>query len=489
MPDTNDFSILKRGVDEWNQFRLENPDYTPDLSDAWLCEEYLAQAELSEVNLSGAQLYEADLRRANLDGASLISANLSKAKLRRASLVGATLREARLRQADLTGADLSGARLIQAELGQAVLRRADLVKADLNGADLRGADLAGADLSGALLVDTNLFKANLSSCRVYGVSAWDVDLTGAIQSNLIFTAADQEFEAHVGNLRLAQFMYLMMNNASIREAIDTLTTKVVLILGRFTADRIGVLDAVADKLRHHDYVPVLFDFDKPLSRDTQETITLLARMARFVIADITDPRCIPQELVSIVETLPSLPVQPLLEAGSQPWGMFDHVRQYPWVLPIVQYEHCQDLLKTLERRVLKNLEKKVEDLESRRSDLHSQPVRADIEAVAEEEYAPSEDLTDPHRLLTDEEIEELDGGGMNLTADEARLLEYLDNGGDPEMFQESEGEANADQESDDEELEDEEPEDDEDEEDVEDEDAEEIDDAARDSDKDDYIPF
>jgi len=32
---------------------------------------------------------------------------------------------------------------------------------------------------------------------------------------------------------------------------------------------------------------VLFDFEKLATRDTQETVTTLARMARFVIADIT----------------------------------------------------------------------------------------------------------------------------------------------------------------------------------------------------------
>jgi hypothetical protein len=37
--------------------------------------------------------------------------------------------------------------------------------------------------------------------------------------------------------------------------------------------------------RQRKYVPILFDFEKPKSRNTEETITLLARMARFVVAD------------------------------------------------------------------------------------------------------------------------------------------------------------------------------------------------------------
>jgi hypothetical protein len=62
----------------------------------------------------------------------------------------------------------------------------------------------------------------------------------------------------------------------------------VLILDRFTDERKVVLDALRDELRKRNYPPVLFDFDKPVSQTTDETITLLARMARFVIADISD---------------------------------------------------------------------------------------------------------------------------------------------------------------------------------------------------------
>jgi hypothetical protein len=55
-------------------------------------------------------------------------------------------------------------------------------------------------------------------------------------------------------------------------------------------ERKVVFDALRDELRERDYLPILFDFDKPASRNPDETITLLARMARFVIADISDAK-------------------------------------------------------------------------------------------------------------------------------------------------------------------------------------------------------
>src|SRR5437764_14393495 len=62
------------------------------------------------------------------------------------------------------------------------------------------------------------------------------------------------------------------------------------------SSRKAVLDAIGDELRKRNYSPVVFDFEKPANRDITETVSILSHMARFVIADITEPKSIPQEL-------------------------------------------------------------------------------------------------------------------------------------------------------------------------------------------------
>jgi hypothetical protein len=332
----------------------------------------LSEANLSGANLSGAYLYNAVLVRANLSGANLSEAKLSEANLIEANLSksnvrGAVLRLANLYQANFSRANLSGGNLIDANLIRA--NRANLSEANLSGANLNGANLSGANLSEALLREANLnganfSGANLSGCHIHGVSAWSLKLERAKQQNLVITR-ENEPEITVDDIEVAQFIYLLLNNKRINRVIDTITSKAVLILGRFTDERKTVLDALREELRKRDYLPILFDFAVPATRDITETVSLLARMARFIIADLTDPSSIPKELEAIVPTL-AVPVQPLLEGSSRPYAMFKDYWKYEWVLPVYRYEGLKPLLATLAEKVIVPAEGKVQALAERR---------------------------------------------------------------------------------------------------------------------------
>jgi hypothetical protein len=213
----------------------------------------------------------------------------------------------------------------------------------------------------ATLVGTNLEGADLTSGSVHGISVWDVKLKGAIQSNLVITPSNQSV-IQVDNLEVAQFVYLLLNNERVRHVIETITSKVVLILGRFTLERKAVLDAIRDALRKCDYLPILFDFEKPSSRTTVETVSTLAHMARFVAADLTDAKSVLQELQAIVPLSPSVVVQPLLLASQEEPGMWDFLRGYRSVLEAHRYSTQHTLLAELDRMVIAPAEAKAKEL-------------------------------------------------------------------------------------------------------------------------------
>ena len=301
-------ALLKKGVDAWKQWREKNPQLRPDLS--W-------------ANLQRANLSWHDLKRANLHGA------------------------------DLSGADLTGA---------------DLHGADLSWANLKRANMRGADLHASTLIETDLTGADLTACRVYGVSAWALKLERTTQRNLVITDWDQP-EIAVDNIEVAQFVFLLLHNEKIRDVIDTIGKKGVLLLGRFTEGRMEVLERLRDKLRDLGYVPMVFNFDKPETKDFTETVRLLANLSHFVIVDITNPRSTPLELQAAVPDY-MIPFVPILQNGEEPFAMFvDLQNKYDWVLkPVIGYSSADRLIEALEEKIVRPAEAKFNQLLTRRTE-------------------------------------------------------------------------------------------------------------------------
>ena len=319
-PNREHVSILKQGTAAWNDWRKAHPKIAPNLA---------------YINLRAFE--SVDLR-----GANLIGANLYKAFLQ-TDLSGADLRAAFLRQANLPSTQLRQAKLSGANLYMARLKRTDLTEATLIGADLRG----------ALLENTKLANADISGASIYGISVWDAKTDGLKQANLVVTPYGQP-QITVDNIEMAQFVYLLLRNSKIREAIDTISQKGVLILGRFTPERKAVLDAIRGRLRELGFLPMMFDFDKPRQRDFTETIKTLAGLSRFIIADITNPKSSPLELQA---TMPDymIPFVPIIQEDEEPFSMFQDLKQKygEWVLDVLEYDSADGLLDVLEPAVVR----------------------------------------------------------------------------------------------------------------------------------------
>jgi hypothetical protein len=175
---------------------------------------------------------------------------------------------------------------------------------------------------------------------------------------------------HVDNLDVAQFVYLLLSNERIRGVIDTITSKAVLILGRFTPpERKAVLDGLREKLREYDLLPIVFDFDRPTDKDYTETVQTLAGMSRFVIADVTNPKSTPLELEAIVKPF-KIPYLPIIDVSvdPQPFAMIvDLQRNFDWVLPTFAYTTKEELLDNLEIAIIHRAVAKHNELKQRKA--------------------------------------------------------------------------------------------------------------------------
>jgi|APTNR8051073442_1049403.scaffolds.fasta_scaffold12966_3 uncharacterized protein YjbI with pentapeptide repeats len=355
MPNPEHLKFFDRGKDRWNEWRKFSvryaPDFRPDLCKVRRPGADLCGFDLSNVDLHGADLFEADLSKTDLMGANLTEAMISSASLCESNLSTAKLDSANLFRADLTKADLS-----QASFRSANLTEAELCGANLSFAKFDQAKLIKADLEQAILVSTSLRGADLTFSHVYGISAWDLDCQNAIQDDLVITRRDQNLIT-VDNIQIAQFLYLLINNVEIRNALDAITTKVVLILGRFSSEHKPMLDSIRVAMRKKNFIPVMIDFSAPSNRDISETVSIIAHLARFVIADLTDPHSVPLELQRIIPQLPSVPIQPMIREGCHEFGMFRDLMRYPWVREPFIYSSAESVTNAMLTEMITAIDK------------------------------------------------------------------------------------------------------------------------------------
>lgn len=347
--------LIKEGSEIWNSWKIQNSNEEIDF-----CDVHLGDIKLSKIDLTGAKLDRIKLRWAYMREAKLTNASLVNADLRIIDLS-----KSDLRGADLSGSDLSGAYLRDADLSGANLSNANLLGANLDRANLKKANLKKANLRNAVLVNADLTEANLNGCRIYGTSVWNVNTKNSIQEGLIITAPGEP-EITIDNLKVAQFIYLILNNQEVRDVIDTIGNKGVLILGRFTQERKSVLDALRAELRKRNFIPILFDFEKPRHKDLTETVVTLAHLSKFVIADVTDAKSIPQELKAIVPNLPSLPIQPIILETEYEYSMFMDFAGYLSFLPPFRYKNIEHLFLSLEEKIIIPAINKANEIAERR---------------------------------------------------------------------------------------------------------------------------
>jgi hypothetical protein len=123
---------------------------------------------------------------------------------------------------------------------------------------------------------------------------------------------------------------------------------------------------LADELRKHNLLPIIFDFEPSKNRDLTETIKILAGLSLFVIVDLTKPKSAPQEVMATVPDY-RIPFVPILEEGECPYAMFRDLMKFDWVLkPLLTYRTEEVLLANFKNVILDRVWKKHVELQRKK---------------------------------------------------------------------------------------------------------------------------
>jgi hypothetical protein len=122
------------------------------------------------------------------------------------------------------------------------------------------------------------------------------------------------------------------------------------------------------KARRLPYLPIVFNFDKPATKDFTETVRLLAGLSKFVIADITNPKSAPLELQATIPEI-MVPFQPIIAQGGEPFTMLgDLQRKHDWVFKTLRYSSLDRLIETMDDEIIKPAGAKFKQLLAQRAE-------------------------------------------------------------------------------------------------------------------------
>lgn len=360
-----------------------------NFSNSDLLETSFSEANLRECDFSKSILVDCDLEKTNATGGRFIGASLSRssfknANLTRCDLSGSSLKGCKFSYAVLLKCILDNSRWDQCSLNEvqgshACAASAGFVACDLSKSTLDGLLAKDAKFKSCSFVQSNMIaaifvgssfldcrldyaiackcdfsSATIVACSIFGVSIWGSITDSTMQKNLIIRGG--AYNIIVNSLDYSFFLFQCMKNANFRKYFESTSEKLVLILGRFTDERMEVINAVRGALVSEGLIPVVFDFEKPDTQDLSEVVLSLALIARLTIVDLSDPKCAPHEIATIAPNVNS-PIASLIEAGQRPYAMFsDMLKRYPWVLDPHSYTSVQDVGQIVKGKLLPQCE-------------------------------------------------------------------------------------------------------------------------------------
>lgn len=313
--------IVMQGAKVWNPWHKQHPIEARFNRPSW----YRGHTKgMNDLDFSGMHFVKAEIFGAFAEGLNL----------RNAVFDGTVFEEGDFSRAYFCGATFRNTRFNKTTLTNAVFDGATFVNCNFNRVNLTGA---------------SFHVKEITETVVYGISAWDLQTSdGMKQSNLVI---EKTYELYsdliergavpmtVDDIELAQFVYYLSSHRRMRDTINILNTKGVLLLGRFKHGGLDRLYAMRKWLQQKGYSAMIFDFERPDNLDLIETVVTMAGLCKFVVADISGPS-VAVELDAILDRMR----KPILIIGELPATMPAMLAGKP---VLVDSEGASDLVKSL----------------------------------------------------------------------------------------------------------------------------------------------
>ena len=300
----NPASILMQRAKSWNAWRKRNPGPISFAKPFW----YDCPGP-NGVQLKGAN-------QINFNGMHFSGISIHNAFAEGLQLCNAVFEDAHFEEGDFSGANFSGA----------TFRNTKFNKTILTGANFDDATFVNCNLNRVNLVGASFKVREITETVIYGIAAWDlqtsddmkqsklvIEKTYALYSDLI---QQGKVPMMVDDIELAQFVYYLSNHKKMRDAINILNDRGVLLLGRFQDGGLERLYCMREWFQRKGYMAMIFDFARPDNLSLTETVVTMAGLSKFVIVDLSGTS-VPAELQAIFSQIK----KPVLAFGD-PYALF-----------------------------------------------------------------------------------------------------------------------------------------------------------------------
>jgi hypothetical protein len=232
----------------------------------------------------------------------------------------------------------------------AVFENSHLEEGDFSRANFDGATFVNCNLNRVNLVGASFHVKEITETVVYGIAAWDLQTSDDMKQCKLVIERTYELYSDliqqgkvpmmVDDIELAQFVHYLSNHKKMRDALNVLNDRGVLLLGRFKDRGLDRLYSMRECFQAKGYMPMIFDFARPDNLSLTETVMTMAGLSKFVVVDLSGSS-VPAELQAILGQIK----KPVLARGA-PYALFPDLADQAKVLTVKGDE--SDLLGGLE---------------------------------------------------------------------------------------------------------------------------------------------